>query len=673
MNGSRFTRGMLLVLVLCLCGAPALAGMNQSAIDQVRAGKIQVAKASWWGFDPEDSTRALQAAINSGARRLLVENMGRPWIVTPLQLASNQTIVFEKGAEVLAKQGAFLGTGDCLFSANGKENVTLSGYGAVLRMRRSDYDQAPYRRAEWRHALQFKSCRNVRVYGLTLSESGGDGIYLGTGQRGVSNVNVHIKDVVCDKNYRQGISVITADGLLIENTIMRDTGGTAPMAGIDFEPNAPTERLCRVVMRHCTTRGNRGAGYAFYLPNLNGSSAPVSIRLEECKSIGDGLSGLALTTGNAPTAAVKGSLQFRDCVFERSGAPGIVITDKPSNGCRVRFDRCAVIDAATTSPQQSPIVLRASSRADEPIGGIQFNRCRVRDALGRRPMTYLDSAGGLDLRDIRGSLILETPNRRAPVALTRAVLGQWMPVAAMKSLPRLRLADFTIGPPPSPPAPSALSLGFARARGRLRAVLYAGEGEPVTLQIRSWQVGRYGGSTTPVVVTTPSGQEVTRAEVTFQAEAEVSFKAPETGAYHIAADPGSNSMTIAASSHSVSLTGDGQPVDLVSSQGELYFWVPAGTREFAVRVIGEGGEGIKAGLCSPSGKLVEEKDDIGTVHQFLVTLPAPSRGEVWSLRLAKASHAVLEDYHVDLRGLPPLLAPSREAVLRAERRVAPRR
>jgi hypothetical protein len=129
-------------------------------------------------------------------------------------------------------------------------------------------------------------------------------------------------------------------------------------------------------------------------------------------------------------------------------------------------------------------------------------------------------------------------------------------------------------------------------------------------------------------------------------------------------------MAIVSSSHPVSLTGDGQSVDLIGTQGQLFFWVPAGATEFAVRVVGEGGEGIKTGLYDATGKLVEEKDDISAMHQFLATLPQPSTGEVWSLRLAKATNLYLEDYHVDLRGLPPLLAPSKEAVLLAVRRPA---
>ena len=50
----------------------------------------------------------LQDAINSGAQAV-VDNVGKPWIVTGIALASNQEILFERGVEVLAKKGAFKG------------------------------------------------------------------------------------------------------------------------------------------------------------------------------------------------------------------------------------------------------------------------------------------------------------------------------------------------------------------------------------------------------------------------------------------------------------------------------------------------------------------------------------------------------------------------------------
>jgi hypothetical protein len=59
------------------------------------------ANATCFGkFDPEDSTEILQAALNSSASELLIQNVGKPWIVRPLFINSNDMhIVFEAGTE----------------------------------------------------------------------------------------------------------------------------------------------------------------------------------------------------------------------------------------------------------------------------------------------------------------------------------------------------------------------------------------------------------------------------------------------------------------------------------------------------------------------------------------------------------------------------------------------
>ena len=46
--------------------------------------------------------------------------------------------------------------------------------------------------------------------------------------------DIVIRDVVADQNHRQGISVISAVGLLVENSTFSGTNGTAPMAGQSF-------------------------------------------------------------------------------------------------------------------------------------------------------------------------------------------------------------------------------------------------------------------------------------------------------------------------------------------------------------------------------------------------------------------------------------------------------
>ena len=210
----------------------------------------------------------------------------------------------------------------------------------------------------------------------------------------------------------------------------------------------------------------------------------------------------------------------------------------------------------------------------------------------------------------------------------------------------------------------ALSLQFLRLRKVGRLILYAQEGDEVRFVVRHRQVAKYSGRSIPVQIVSPSGDGILSQGAAFQEDTEILFKARETGIYRVTADPGANYAQILENTHPMSLCGEDVPVHLYATQGEFHFWVPAGTEEFGIRVYGDGlGEAVKATLIDPEGEIVEEVDNIAQTHQFEVALPEPSQGRAWTLRYAKPSEIPMEDYHVDLRGVPPLLSPSREALL----------
>ena len=52
----------------------------------------------------------------------------------------------------------------------------------------------------------------LSIEGLTIRDTGGDGLYLGSEGRGY-NDNFTVRDVVFDNNYRQGISIISAQNV----------------------------------------------------------------------------------------------------------------------------------------------------------------------------------------------------------------------------------------------------------------------------------------------------------------------------------------------------------------------------------------------------------------------------------------------------------------------------
>ncbi len=637
---------------------------NERAIEEVEQGKRKVAYTSWWGFDPEDATEALQAAIDSGAKKVIVDNTGSPWVISrTIHLRSNQEIVFEKGVVVEAKQGAFLGKGDCLFLAALQRNITLIGYGATLRMRKLDYTKPPYEKAEWRHALSIRSCENVRVYGLTLASSGGDGIYLGVAKRNIPCKNIHIKDVVCIDNYRQGISVISAENVLMENVVMRDTGGTPPMAGIDFEPNESTERLSNIVMRNCISQNNAGDGFAFYLHNLNATSHPISIRLEGGRAIGN-RRGVSISVGNSKDKTVNGVIEFVDCEFEDSEGAGIFIAQKPTFGCKVRFVRCKVSNAATEQLTQAPIVFASARGNFEPIGGVEFVDCVVNDEIDRLPIAYFDFAGGLELREVTGTIMLVRGERKSKYKLTRDLLSQWFPSQRFKVFPPFVLDDLTKFEPLFHDArfPHGISSN-ARLRGRAEFLVWAQKGERVSFTLSVQTVGKDSAQPANVKVIAPFSKTATTKE--FLGEVKNEFVADETGAYRIVCEAGRATVTMKSCTHRFCMFAGNSVFHFLGTTGDFYFLVPSGVREFGIKVSGDSEvERIKVIVCDEQRRVLGEKDNIVQAHQFVITRDKFERDEIFIIRFERPSIGILEDFYVQLQGIPPLLAPVKEALIK---------
>ncbi len=622
----------------------------------------QEVRATQWGFDPDDSTKSIQSAIDSGARRVVIENTGKPWIVTPIRLASDQEIVFDKGVVLQAKRGAFRAKNDCLLSAASGENITLTGYGATLRMWKEDY-QKEYEKSEWRHALSLRSCSNVRILGLTITQSGGDGIYLGAAQAGVPCRDVVIRDVVCDGNHRQGISVISAENLLIENCILKNTAGTAPQAGIDFEPNRPDERLANCVMRNCVSENNRGCGYAFWLGHLNGTSEPVSIRLENCRASGN--SGPAFmwgTRNEGPGSFPRGTGDFTLCSFEKCDGGGIMVRGNPASGCRLRFDRCRISDCTPGNRDVSPITFTAPHGAAEDVGNAEFADCTVRDPIRRPPVAFLDWTGRRRVARISGSLSAETEGRLSRHTLDEKTLSEWIPILAFKDIPQVALEGLRLEP--ALPGVPAAGGGTMRLRGASEFIIFAEKDRPASFSVQIIPVGQ-PRAPAAVRVYSPSGREITALKATPGRMTPCEFTTAETGACRIGMDPGNAAVVVESSACRLVACGEKAPLHFFGSTGTFHFWTPAGTVEFGVRLWGGGvGEAVRASLIDPEGRKVEEKDNIVKPHLFVAKPAGVARGEAWGLRIEKPSQGVLEDYFVDILGVPPLLAGTPGALLK---------
>ena len=678
-----FFRRFVIVLFAALICVPLFAqtiAPDEQKLADVAAGKIAQAHAIWWGFDANDSTAQLQAALDCNAPVIIVDcpvidGKTYPWIVRPLDVKGNREIVFAQNAELLAKKGEFLGKADSLVKIVGQSNVTLRAEKAgttTLRMRKTDYHQAPYQKAEWRHALSIKSSSNIVVDGLNLVDSGGDGIYLGKSMHGVTNKNVTIRSVVCDGNNRQGISVITAENLLIENTILRNTWGTAPQAGIDFEPNQDDEKLANCVMRNCVCENNAGAGIDMYLPNLKRKSGDISIVLDNVVSRNNARASVALTVNNTEDESLTGRIVFRNCRFENDRG-GFQLRAVAQNGATIEIENttlkgCGVLPNEKNPAYQSPILISSRASDETAFGTVTFKNVTIIDDCtgldGERPlMEFKDySINGYGVNNVSGSFKLISNGTEQTFDLDKTDVQKLFPAINARQIPRLK-PDAKAVIPVNDSADSPKEFDKIYCRSRAQYWLYAKSGQEIRFVLEQRRVGRSAPAVKPVLLTTPSGKTTKLPSTEMGKLKEYAFTASETGVYTIDVEVGSHSVAMRGCNAPVAING-ANPVHLVSSVGSLYFYVPEGTKEFGMKVFGAGAEQVKVTIFDPAGNQVWQQDNVSAAVGYFTEEGTTPPAGVWRIHFDRPSQGVLEDNGFVLLGVPTLPGPNPDGLLK---------
>eukprot|EP01048_Picozoa_sp_COSAG05_P004327 COSAG05_NODE_228_length_13388_cov_2.850403_2_plen_794_part_00 len=192
------------------------------------------------------TAEAQAALVDVGGEAVFLAQL---YVVQPLFIRADRlTVSFLAGARLEALRGGFRGVGGSLMTAANVSNLTIRGSCApgapasTWRMWREDYLNASqgYTNQGYRHGLRLENVHRATVSCLTLSDTGGDGVYIaGTSDRGVAptpgSSDVTLSRLTLLRNQRQGMSVIGALHLLVEDSLFADMNGSEPMAGVDLE------------------------------------------------------------------------------------------------------------------------------------------------------------------------------------------------------------------------------------------------------------------------------------------------------------------------------------------------------------------------------------------------------------------------------------------------------
>jgi hypothetical protein len=242
------------------------------------------------------------------------------------------------------------------------------------------------------------------VLGLHVHGTGGDGIYISpTWHSGRSQCsNITVRDCLIERSYRNGITIISGENILVERCTVTETGGRAPQAGIHIEPESERDRLVNVLVRDSVVHDNEGSGFVVNITELTGQSEPMSVLVENCAASHSRHPSFRIMLGER--GAPEGTIDFRQCradTITYSGAWGVWHSSAPT---RLRFTDCswsAVARYASVAPLQFELI---DSGSDNLAGGIEFLECRLIDDRDRDPFRLVTRAIEREVLNIVGHI-----------------------------------------------------------------------------------------------------------------------------------------------------------------------------------------------------------------------------------------------------------------------------
>lgn len=189
-----------------------------------------------------------------------------------LRLKSNMKLRLQAGARLQTIHNAL--PRHYLLWIDDAENVEIFGdavSGVDAPEIVGDRDNHNGTEGEWGQGIRIVGgSNNIVIRDLRIMKFWGDGITVGRNSTGTPQ-NVTISRVRSLHNRRQGLSIISANGIDVLDSEFSYTDGTLPQAGIDIEPDAGGSEVRGVFISGCLMRNNTGNGLL-----IDGNKGPVN-------------------------------------------------------------------------------------------------------------------------------------------------------------------------------------------------------------------------------------------------------------------------------------------------------------------------------------------------------------------------------------------------------------
>ena len=189
--------------------------------------------------------------------------------------------------------------------------------------------------------LAFYSSKNINFEEIYSYNNHGDGIYIGsgTGRTETGEIqcnscsNITIGKATCKGNYRNGISVIAGNNIIMNEIYIEDTIGSDPQAGIDFEPNHICERI-DIKINKIFSKNNYHCGVTTY----TSESESIKVSVNEVHSNNDAIAfingNFGLFAGDVTCDKIKYYFHFKKVYFNYiERRKEYIVTQNWDKGC----------------------------------------------------------------------------------------------------------------------------------------------------------------------------------------------------------------------------------------------------------------------------------------------------------------------------------------------------
>jgi hypothetical protein len=278
-----------------------------------------------------------------------------------------------------------------------------------------------------------------------------------------------------------------------------------------------------------------------------------------------------------------------------------------------------------------PVVIAADAQAKGvALGNITFENSTAILQAGVEPLR-LGMVGEVRLADnITGSLFVERNNKKAPYNLAAFVRNRQEYLESIRALKPATVELENV----SAPVADAPRLGNDEffLQGAFTFLQYAEAGQQITINAR---VRKVYDREPQLELQDPQGKVLQTYKIPVNYTVfPIQFTATQTGFYRVVRKELLSQYVDINSAHRGSaLLVDGK-LNFLPKNGQLYFQVLAGVKEFKIGVTTDSAADVA--LLDANQKVVERQEHVNGLQIFSATRKDTSKSEVWSLRVASA-------------------------------------